>query len=248
MVRLTRRRGLAEAGGLFDPAPVAATPSGTDGHRARMRQKLIEAGPTALLDHELIEMILFIALPRRDTKPIARAMLDRFGSFAEALSAPTQELRQIEGLGEAGIAALRTVQAAALRLSEAPLKNQQVLNNWDRLMAYLTARLARERVEQFRVLFLDSKNCLIADEAQARGTVNHTPVYPREVVKRALELHATALILVHNHPSGDPTPSRADLEMTAEVKQAAAALGITLHDHLIIGRDRPLSFRREGLL
>ena len=213
-----------------------------------MRQKLIEAGPTALLDHELIEMILFIALPRRDTKPIARAMLDRFGSFAEALSAPTQELRQIEGLGEAGIAALRTVQAAALRLSEAPLKNQQVLNNWDRLMAYLTARLARERVEQFRVLFLDSKNCLIADEAQARGTVNHTPVYPREVVKRALELHATALILVHNHPSGDPTPSRADLEMTAEVKQAAAALGITLHDHLIIGRDRPLSFRREGLL
>jgi len=137
---------------------------------------------------------------------------------------------------------------AALRLSEAPLKNQEVLNNWDRLMDYLTARLARERVEQFRVLFLDTKNRLIADEAQARGTVNHTPVYPREVVKRALELHATALILVHNHPSGDPTPSRADIEMTAEVKQAAAALGITLHDHLIIGRDRPLSFRREGLI
>ncbi|UPY39423.1 DNA repair protein RadC [Sediminicoccus sp. KRV36] len=234
---------------MFDPAPVAATTaSGAEGHRARMRQKLIEAGPAALLDHELIEMILFIALPRRDTKPIARALLDRFGSFADALSAPTQELRQIEGLGDAGIAALRTVQAAALRLSEAPLKNQQVLNNWDRLMDYLTARLARERVEQFRVLFLDAKNRLIADEAQARGTVNHTPVYPREVVKRALELHATALILVHNHPSGDPTPSRADIEMTAEVKQAAAALGITLHDHLIIGRDRPLSFRREGLL
>lgn len=213
-----------------------------------MRQKLIEAGPAALLDHELIEMILFIALPRRDTKPIARALLDRFGSFAYALSAPTQELREIAGLGESGIAALRTVQAAALRLSEAPLKNQPVLNNWDRLMDYLTARLARERVEQFRVLFLDAKNRLIADEAQARGTVNHTPVYPREVVKRALELHATALILVHNHPSGDPTPSRADIEMTAEVKQAAAALGITLHDHLIIGRDHPLSFRREGLL
>lgn len=246
---MSRKRGLAEAGGLFDPAPVAATTaSGAEGHRARMRQKLIEAGPAALLDHELIEMILFIALPRRDTKPIARALLDRFGSFADALSAPTQELRQIEGLGDAGIAALRTVQAAALRLSEAPLKNQQVLNNWDRLMDYLTARLARERVEQFRVLFLDAKNRLIADEAQARGTVNHTPVYPREVVKRALELHATALILVHNHPSGDPTPSRADIEMTAEVKQAAAALGITLHDHLIIGRDRPLSFRREGLL
>ncbi len=239
---------MAEAGGLFDPAPMAATPSGVEGHRGRMRQKLLEAGPGALLDHELIEMLLFLALPRRDTKPVARAMLDRFGSFADALSAPTQELREIEGLGDAGIAALRTVQAAALRLIEAPLKNQQVLNNWDRLMDYLTARLARERVEQFRVIFLDSKNRLIADEAQARGTVNHTPVYPREVVKRALELHATALILVHNHPSGDPTPSRADIEMTAEVKQAAAALGITLHDHLIIGRDQPLSFRREGLL
>jgi len=239
---------MAEAGGLFDPAPMAATPSGVEGHRGRMRQKLLEAGPGALLDHELIEMLLFLALPRRDTKPVARAMLDRFGSFADALSAPTQELREIEGLGDAGIAALRAVQAAALRLIEAPLKNQQVLNNWDRLMDYLTARLARERVEQFRVIFLDSKNRLIADEAQARGTVNHTPVYPREVVKRALELHATALILVHNHPSGDPTPSRADIEMTAEVKQAAAALGITLHDHLIIGRDQPLSFRREGLL
>jgi len=239
---------MAEAGGLFHPAPVAATPSGVEGHRGRMRQKLLEAGPGALLDHELIEMLLFLALPRRDTKPIARAMLNRFGSFADALSAPTRELREIEGLGDAGIAALRTVQAAALRLIEAPLKNQQVLNNWDRLMEYLTARLARERVEQFRVIFLDSKNRLIADEAQARGTVNHTPVYPREVVKRALELHATAIILVHNHPSGDPTPSRADIEMTAEVKQAAAALGITLHDHLIIGRDQPLSFRREGLL
>jgi len=225
-----------------------STPSGVDGHRSRMRQKLIEAGPSALLDHELIEMVLFLALPRRDTKPIARALLDRFSTFADALSAPTQELRQIEGLGEAGVAAFRTVQAAALRLAEAPLKGQAILNNWDRLMDYLNARLARERVEQFRVLFLDTKNRLIADEAQARGTVNHTPVYPREVVKRALELHATALILVHNHPSGDSTPSRADIEMTAEVKAAAAALGIVLHDHLIIGRDTPLSFRREGLL
>jgi len=246
---LTRRRGLAEAGGLFDPAPApASAPSGVDGHRARMRQKLIEAGPTALLDHELIEMVLFLALPRRDTKPIARALLDRFGTFAEALSAPTQELRQVEGLGEAGIAALRTVQAAALRLTAAPLRNREVLNNWDRLLDYLTADLSRARIEQFRVLFLDTKNRLIADEAQARGTVNHTPVYPREVVKRALELHSTALILVHNHPSGDTTPSRADIEMTAEVKAAAAALGIALHDHLIIGQGQHFSFRREGLL
>ena len=250
---MTRKRGMAEVGGLFNPAPstvtrAGATPSGVEGHRGRMRQKLLDAGPSALLDHELIEMILFTALPRRDTKPIARAMLDRFGNFAEALSAPNQELRQVEGLGDAGIAALRTVQAAALRLSLAPLKNQDVLNNWDNLLAYLRRVLARERVEQFRVLFLDARNRLIADEAQARGTVNHTPVYPREVVKRALELHAVALILVHNHPSGDPMPSRADIEMTAEVKQAAGALGITLHDHLIIGGGEPLSFRRQGLL
>ncbi len=246
---MTRRRGLSEAGGLFDPAPVAASaPAGSAGHRERMRKKLIEGGGEAILDHELIEMVLFLALPRRDTKAIARALLDRFGSFAEVMSAPAQELRQVDGLGDAGIAALRTVQVAALRLVRAPLRKQEVLNNWDRLMDYLTAAMARERVEQFRVIFLDAKNRLLADEAQARGTVNHTPVYPREVVKRALELHATALILVHNHPSGDPTPSRADIDMTAEVKQAAAALGITLHDHVIIGRERQLSFRREGLL
>ncbi len=213
-----------------------------------MRHRLIEAGPATLLDHELIETLLFFAHPRRNVRPIARALLDRFGGFADVLSASTWELRQVEGLGDAGISALRTVQAAALRLSEAPLKNKQILDNWDRLMNYLTAAMARERVEQFRVIFLDSKNRLIADEAQARGTVDHAPVYPREVVKRALELHATALILVHNHPSGDPTPSRADIEMTSEVKQAAAAIGITLHDHLIIGRNNPLSFRREGLL
>nr|WP_230165232.1 DNA repair protein RadC [Roseomonas sp. CECT 9278] len=218
------------------------------GHRARMREKLLGAGPEALLDHELLEMVLFLALPRRDTKPIARALLARFGSFANAIAAPLQELREVEGLGEAGAAALRTVQAAALRLARAEVMDQPVLNNWDRLMSYLTVALTRERVEQFRVLFLDTRNRLIADEAQARGTVNHTPVYPREVVKRALELQATALILVHNHPSGDPTPSRADLEMTQEIKAAAGSLGIVLHDHLVVGNGRHLSFRREGLL
>ncbi len=255
---MTRRRGMAEAGGLFpaagappairDPAtPGPATP-GAEGHRGRMRQKLIEAGPSAILDHELIEMILFLALPRRDTKPIARALLARFGSFANAVMAPVSELRQVEGLGEAGIAALRIVQAGALRLASADLRDTPLLNNWSRLEGYLTTILAREPIEQFRILFLDTRNRLIADEAQARGTVNHTPVYPREVVKRALELHATALILVHNHPSGDPTPSRADIEMTAEVRSAAAVLGITVHDHLIVGRGSILSFRREGLL
>lgn len=250
---MARRRGMEEAGGMFPslpsaPVQVSVAVPGAEGHRARMRQKLIEAGPSALLDHELIEMILFLALPRRDTKPIARALLSRFGSFANAVTAPVAELRQVQGLGEAGIAALRIVQAGAVRLASAEVRDMPLLNNWSRLEEYLTIVLAREPIEQFRILFLDSKNRLIADEAQARGTVNHTPVYPREVVKRALELHATALILVHNHPSGDPTPSRADIEMTAEVKGAAGVMGITVHDHLIVGRGVILSFRREGLL
>jgi len=250
---MARPKHFAEAspGLLADLVPAStgdADPPGHLGHRARMRGKLLTAGPDALLDHELLEMVLFLALPRRDTKPIARALLARFGSFANALSAPLQDLREIEGLGEAGAAALRTVQAAALRLARAEVLDRPVLNNWDRLLAYLTAALSRERVEQFRVLFLDTRNRLIADEAQARGTVNHTPVYPREVVRRALELQATALILVHNHPSGDPSPSRADIEMTREVKAAADSLGIVLHDHLIVGHGRHLSFRREGLL
>lgn len=250
---MARPKQLAEASpGLLAGLPPAtaseAEPPSHAGHRARMRGKLLTAGPDALLDHELLEMVLFLALPRRDTKPIARALLTRFGSFANALTAPLSDLRGIEGLGEAGAAALRTVQAAALRLARAEVIDRPVLNNWDRLLAYLTAALSRERVEQFRVLFLDTRNRLMADEAQARGTVNHTPVYPREVVRRALELQATALILVHNHPSGDPSPSRADIEMTREVKAAADSLGIVLHDHLIVGNGRHLSFRREGLL
>ncbi len=233
--------------GLSTPLDAEASP-GHLGHRARMRQKLLAAGPEALLDHELLEMLLFQAMPRRDTKPVARALLARFGGFAEALAAPAAEIQEVEGMGEAGAAALKTVQAAALRMLRAELRDRPLLNNWGRLTGYLTAALAREKVEQFRVLFLDAKNRLIADEAQARGTVNHTPVYPREVVKRALELQATAIILVHNHPSGDPAPSRADIEMTREVKAAAAVLGIMLHDHLIIGHGAQTSFRREGLL
>ncbi len=213
-----------------------------------MRARLLTAGPDSVADHELLEMVLFLALPRRDTKPIARALLTRFGSFAGAVSAPPPDLRSIDGLGDAGVAALKTIQAAALRLVRAEVMDRPVLESWDRLLDYLMAVLARERVEHFRVLFLDNRNGLLADEAQARGTVNHTPVYPREVVKRALELHATALILVHNHPSGDPAPSRDDIEMTRLVKQAAAALSITLQDHLIIGNGRWFSFRREGLL
>jgi DNA repair protein RadC len=238
--------GLAEQASLLEAVPGPA--SASEGHRGRMRQRLLTAGPDALADYELLEMVLFIALPRRDTKPIARALLTRFGSFANAIAATPRELLGIEGLGEAGVSALKVVQAAALRLARAEVKDMPVLANWERLIDYLTAVMAREKVEQFRVLFLDTKNRLIADEAQARGTVNHTPVYPREVVKRALELQATAIILVHNHPSGDPTPSRDDVAMTQEVKRAALALSIVLHDHVIVGNGRWLSFRREGLL
>ena len=231
---------------MADPRP--PSPMSAEGHRTRMRARLLTAGPDSVADHELLEMVLFLALPRRDTKPIARALLTRFGSFAAAISAPLPDLRSIEGLGDAGSAALKTIQAAALRLMRSEVQQQPVLNDWQKLLDYLGAALSRERIEQFRILFLDNRNRLLADEAQSRGTVNHTPVYPREVVKRALELHATALILVHNHPSGDPSPSRDDIEMTKAIKAAATVLSVTLHDHVIVGNGRWFSFRKEGLL
>ncbi|TQF76702.1 JAB domain-containing protein [Elioraea sp. Yellowstone] len=213
-----------------------------------MRDTLLTRGPDALADDELLEMLLFSAMPEGDTRPLAKALINRFGSFAAVLAAPQQTLIETPGLGPHSVAALKLVQAAAIRLSRAEVIGRPVLGNWDRLMAYLHAVLAREKIEQFRVLFLDAKNRLIADESQARGTVNHTPVYPREVVKRALELHATGMILVHNHPSGDPTPSRADIETTREIGRAAALLSIALHDHVIVGHGRWLSFRQAGLL
>jgi DNA repair protein RadC len=232
--------------GLPEDRPSA--PIGAEGHRQRLRARLLTAGAESVADHELLELVLFLALPRRDTKPIARALLARFGSFANVIAAPLPELRGVDGMGEAGAAALKTVQAAALRLMRSEVQERPVLGNWDQLMSYLTAVLSRERVEQFRILFLDNRNRLLADEAQARGTVNHTPVYPREVAKRALELHATALILVHNHPSGDPTPSRPDIDMTREIKVALATLSVVVHDHIIVGNGTWLSFRKEGLL
>jgi DNA repair protein RadC len=209
---------------------------------------MLSRGPDSLADYEVLEMLLFFAFRTGDTKPLAKALINRYGSFAAVLAAPQQELMETRGLGPHSVAAIKLVQTAALRMARAEVIDRPLLNNWDRLTDYLTAALSREKIEQFRILFLDSKNRLIADEAQARGTVNHTPVYPREVVKRALEMHATALILVHNHPSGDPTPSRADIEMTQEVKAAALVLGIVLHDHLILGNGQWTSFRREGLL
>jgi DNA repair protein RadC len=236
------------AGLSAEAPPEALAPPGHLGHRARLRQRLLAAGPEALQDYELLEMVLFLALPRCDTKPISRALLARFGSFANAVAAPPPELRSVQGVGEAGAAALKTVQAAALRLARAEVQDRPLLNSWDRLIDYLTVALAREKVEHVHVLFLDTRNRLLADEGQGRGTVNHTPAYPREIVKRALELQATAMILVHNHPSGDPTPSRADIDMTAEIKAAAAVFGIVLHDHLVMGAGRHVSFRQSGLL
>jgi DNA repair protein RadC len=228
------------------PAPFAST--GPQGHRGRMRERLLERGPDSLADYEVLEMLLFFAFRTGDTKPLAKSLINRHGSFAAVMAAPQRQLLDTPGLGPHAVAALKLVQAAGLRMMQAELRETVILDDWDKLLAYLHAVLAREKIEQFRVLFLDSRNRLIADEAQARGTVNHTPVYPREVVKRALELHATALILVHNHPSGDPTPSRADLAMTAEVKAAAEALGILLHDHLIVGNGQHTSFAEQGLL
>ena len=228
--------------------PPSFSGTGPYGHRNRMREKLLERGPDALADYELLEMLLFFAFKQGDTKPLAKALINRYGSFAAVLAAPQKVLMETRGLGPHSVAAIKLVQAAALRLAKAEVMEAPVLNNWDRLITYLNAAISREKIEQFRILFLDSKNRLIADEPQAKGTVNHTPVYPREVMKRALELHATALILVHNHPSGDPTPSRADIEMTAEIKQAGAFFAVAVHDHLIVGNGRYLSFRREGLL
>ncbi|WP_439598023.1 RadC family protein [Falsiroseomonas sp.] len=240
-----KEHGASDRGNVAD-LPFPST--GPHGHRARMREKLLTRGPDALADYELLEMLLFLAMPKGDTKPLAKAIINRFGSFAKVLAAPQSDLLATRGLGEHSVSAIKLVQASALRLQLAEVMEAPVLNNWDRLTNYLTAVMAREKTEQFRVLFLDTRNRLIADEAQARGTVNHTPVYPREVVKRALELHATALILVHNHPSGDPTPSPADRALTQEIKLAAGVLSVTLHDHLIVGNGAYFSFRREGLL
>ncbi len=218
------------------------------GHRGRLRQRLMAAGPDALPDYELLELVLFAAQPRRDVKPLAKTLLARFGSFAEVISAPPALLAEIDGVGDTVVATLKVVQAAALRLAQGEVMARPVIGSWQKLMAYCRASMAHEATEHFRVLFLNRRNELIADEVQQKGTVDHTPVYPREVVKRALELGATAVIMVHNHPSGDPTPSPADIEMTREVKEAGEKLGIQLHDHVIIGRRGHNSFKTLGLI
>src|SRR6188472_3415783 len=213
------------------------------GHRERLRERFHAAGPDALTDYELLEMALFPALPRRDTKPLAKALLKKFGSFAEVVHAPVARLREVEGIGEASINQIKLLAASASRVAKGEIKRSIALSSWNDVIGYCRSSMAFADKEQFRLLFLDKRNQLIADEIQQTGTVDHTPVYPREVIKRALELSATALILVHNHPSGDPTPSHADIEMTRTIVEVAKPLGIAVHDHIIVGRDGHASFK-----
>jgi len=218
------------------------------GHRERLRTRFLKGGAEAMPDYELLELTLFAAIPRRDTKPLAKALLKRFGSFAEVIAAPRERLLEIPGVGESVASQLKIVEAAAQRLARTKVLGRPALSSWAALLDYCTAAMARCETEEFRVLFLDRKNHLIADEVQNRGTVDHTPVYPREIIKRALELSASSIILVHNHPSGDPTPSKTDIAMTREIAGAAKALSIAVHDHLVIGRAGHASFKSLGLL
>lgn len=218
------------------------------GHRARLRRRFLDAGCEAVSDYELLELILFRAIPQRDVKPLAKDLLAKFGSFAEVIAAPPARLAEIKGLGEAAITEFKVVQAAASRLARGAVSKRPVLSSWSSVLDYCRTAQAFAVKEQFRILFLDKRNGLIADEVQGSGTVDHTPVYPREVVKRALELSASAIILVHNHPSGDPTPSRADIEMTKAIIEVAKPLGIAVHDHIIVGKDGHASLKGLRLI
>jgi len=239
--------------GTRRPTPELAEAGGDDGlphylgHRDRLRERFLNGGRDALADYELLELLLFMAIPRRDTKPLAKELIAEFKTFAATISAPPERLKEF-GLTENVIASLKVVEAAARRLAGGAVLGRPVLSSWEALLDYCAVQIGHAQTEEFHVLFLDRKNVLIKDEAQSKGTVDHTPVYPREVLKRALELGASALILVHNHPSGDPTPSRGDIVMTREIVAAAKALKIEVHDHLVIGRGKHASFKALGLL
>lgn len=208
----------------------------------------MRAGADALADYELLELLLFRSIPRRDVKPLAKDLLARFGSFAEVISAPPARLLEVKGISESTIIEFKIVQATSLKLAQAKVMKRPAISSWTALIDYCTASMAYNKTEQFRILFLDRKNVLIADEVQQEGTVDHTPVYPREVVKRALELNASAIILVHNHPSGDPMPSADDITMTQKIAETAKPLGIAIHDHIVVGKGSHASFRSLGLL
>jgi DNA repair protein RadC len=234
------------------PASLAAAPDDAPphhlGHRDRLRQRFLDAGDTALPDYELLELLLFRSIPQRDVKPLAKQLIQHFGSFAEVIGAPISRLTEVKGIGESVALDLKIVEAALKRTMKGQVAKKPVLSSWSAVIDYCRLAMAFAEREQFRILFLDKKNALIADEVQQTGTVDHTPVYPREVMRRALELSATALILVHNHPSGDPTPSGADMRMTRELVDIAKPLGIAIHDHIIVGRDGHASFKGLGLI
>lgn len=229
-------------------APKNEPTSHYTGHRGRLRERFIRGGAGAVQDYELLELILFAAIPRRDVKPLAKSLITRFGSLAAVLNAAIHELVQVKGLNETSAAAIKVVAAAATHLVRAEVMNRPILSSWERLLDYCHAAMAHATREELRLLFLNKKNELIADEVQQTGTVDHTPAYPREIMKRALELGATALIMVHNHPSGDPRPSQEDIDLTRTVIDAAKPFGILLHDHLIVARKSTFSFRNEGLI
>jgi DNA repair protein RadC len=218
------------------------------GHRQRLRERFKSGGSDALPDYELLELVLFRAVPRRDTKELAKRLIARFGSFAEVINAPENRLAEVKDVGDAVITELKIVRAAALRLMRGEIMRKPALSSWSQVLDYCRAAMGFQSREQFRILFLDKRNQLIADEVQQEGTVDHTPVYVREVVKRALELSASAIVLVHNHPSGDPTPSRADIEMTKQIVEAAKPLGVIVHDHIIVGRDGHVSLKGLRLI
>lgn len=231
-----------EGSGLRESAPHF------HGHRQRLRDRFMEAGEAALADYEMLELLLFRAIARRDVKPLAKALIARFGSYAETVAARPERLREVDGLSEAAIVEIKLVEAAAKRLARGALHKRPVLSSFMEVLDYCRTAMAFAEREEFRILFLDKRNALIADEVQGVGTIDHTPVYPREIVRRALELGASALILAHNHPSGDPTPSAADIRMTKDIAAIAQPFGITVHDHLIVGRHGHSSFRGLKLL
>ncbi len=233
---------------MVERSKAGRVPSYLSDHRKRLRHRFLTGGARAMPDYEILELTLFRVIPRQDVKPLARRLIDTFGDLSGVLSAPLARLEKVEGVGRAVALELKVMETVTHRMARAKIIKRQVISSWDAVIDYCHTVMAHRDTEQFRVLFLDKKNVLIADEQQGEGTVDHVPVYPREVVKRALELNASALILVHNHPSGDPTPSEEDIGMTNQIGDAANALGIILHDHLIIGRSREVSFRAEGLI
>ena len=218
------------------------------GHRARLRERFIDVGGDAIPDYELLELILFSARPRGDVKPLAKTLLKKFGSFADVIHAEEAALRQVEEVGDAVIAALKTIRVATQRLIKSEISDQPVIQSWSALMDYCKLAMGNKKIEEFRVLFLNHRHALIADEVMQQGTINHTPVYPREIVKRALEHGAAALILLHNHPSGDPTPSKADIDITQKIIEAAATINVAVHDHVIITKTGHYSFKSFGVI